>query len=871
MAKNNTLSEYPIIPVPFPEVEKIVHSFHDKSFLALTLRKRFRKINQTLLQLIQQAPTPSFLLGSVIDFMDRINAAGVLTEPLTFSSFEFWLNHFSELSDDNNYIVRAKICGKFIPRAEYQAFFPIGMNRVYGGSHFVSAHQSPDVDTMIASFWGWIDAFAARVGTGLHQWSLPEGPPDSPVTVILKKMFGEGTFHSAARKAPTLTLNAMDLVTQRNWTKEQGHGISMTVDQSFSDKALTLVNDQGHYLGDWRSQDFETVRQVSIHYKSCLRWFENNFHTKLVSLFARAELTTRDLPSFCSEVFDVKIKDCEPAHEFTDIQKSQLDDFFKIIIGIPNGLSGTYHDLISALHRLSLSEMNEFQILVESLAKTSLFDTKGKLVENRPAIFHLLEHLLQKLDAAMKQARNYVERLDVALKIKHQILQYPQLYLTLHSDVEEMRNKMQNFDFLTVVIYEQDGSLFPVGIVRDADLQKTGLGTVSFRDFCNFEEVKMASYLEVISVVDHHKSILKTFSVPCALIGDAQSCNVLIAEQAFIINDHYSLGGLTPAQIDEQIKELMPKVASPKDLRILQRLLQRQEVAKTKGDFFINPQREASEYFIFLQAILDDTDLLSKVSKRDIDCIVQLLNRLTSLNEGRETEIITLDDIPKDKNFAKVAAQRILQNPAMYVLYKSTFGFREREVEHNLELCGKGQFSNLFVDTKEQNGCARVGQTKIFNSNYSSYQKHAAVMRSVWFNKAQEVNSNHPEIDLHMHMVSTIPSADEVFKNQIGPYSHFDEAWIWIPSTQMARDHLISFLSNFQNVTRPLQDKMSVEFMGANAHELESLFTKYFLSIPMKISKDLEKGLPIAILRYPASSLNSRKAMITPFIPRLLP
>ena len=43
----------------------------------------------------------------------------------------------------------------------------------------------------------------------------------------------------------------------------------------------------------------------------------------------------------------------------------------------------------------------------------------------------------------------------------------------------------------------------------------------------------MAPYLEVISVVDHHKSSLKTPSVPTALIGDTQSCNVLIAEQAF--------------------------------------------------------------------------------------------------------------------------------------------------------------------------------------------------------------------------------------------------------------------------------------------------------------------------------------------------
>src|SRR5690606_458597 len=150
---------------------------------------------------------------------------------------------------------------------------------------------------------------------------------------------------------------------------------------------------------------------------------------------------------------------------------------------------------------------------------------------------------------------------------------------------------MQDYDFLTVVIQEQDNSLFPVGIVRARDLRENGLGTVSLRDFCNLEEVKMASYLEVISVVDHHKSALQTFSVPITLIGDAQSCNVLIAEQTFSINDKYSLGGMSLEQIEAQIREIqaLPQPTAS-DIRLLQRLLQRRLAACTTAPFYVHPK-----------------------------------------------------------------------------------------------------------------------------------------------------------------------------------------------------------------------------------------------------------------------------------------
>src|SRR5207253_3156761 len=148
-------------------------------------------------------------------------------------------------------------------------------------------------------------------------------------------------------------------------------------------------------------------------------------------------------------------------------------------------------------------------------------------------------------------------------------------------------------------------------------------------------------------------------------------------------------GGLTVKEIEQQISHVSRESPSPRHTRILQRLLQRRIAAQTADLFFVHPQREFYEYLFFLHAILDDTDLLTKVSNRDVECVAQLLNRLKSLSLGREAEIISFDDLPRDKSFAKTAAQRILQQPDLYSLYKQIYDFRELEVESNLELCSQ--------------------------------------------------------------------------------------------------------------------------------------------------------------------------------------
>jgi hypothetical protein len=244
----------------------------------------------------------------------------------------------------------------------------------------------------------------------------------------------------------------------------------------------------------------------------------------------------------------------------------------------------------------------------------TLFDKEGHLSKNRPDIFRFLEIAIHHLHEAISKIEERLEKLDIALRTKLVVFDHHPTFVTTRSDVEEIRSKMGSYLSLTVA-YPDSGKFFPVGAIYAADLRKPTLGTVSLRDFCNPDEMTIPSYLAVISVIDHHKSELNTFTPPMALIADVQSCNTLVAGCAFAINDRYSLAGQTLEKIDEQIRK------ATDSHRILQRLLKRREAAALcNASFYVHPDRETLEYLHFLYAILDDTDLLSKTSAADLEC-----------------------------------------------------------------------------------------------------------------------------------------------------------------------------------------------------------------------------------------------------------
>lgn len=865
---NTLLGDYFLKLDSFSNLTQFLNQFQNDNFKCLSARQRFKTVNEALIKLIQDTPPPCFLLGKVIEYIHGINQLKILDETYHFTQFEFWLNHYAEITPEDNFLIRAKIVGQYVPREDYQMFFPIGMGKCFSGTHYVAAHLSPDVDTTIASFWGWVDAFAARVSTGLHLWSLPGGPPDSPIITLFKDIFHPSIFSRLARQAGTLTLNATDLVTQKNMIKETGSISMSSLDHGFHEKAVILVDENEHYIGDWRSTDVEPVRQVIILFNACLRWFETNTHVQLISLFAKEHLNAKEIPILFSSLFDGQLKDCEPINEFSDQQRHYLDNFLSKVLNVPKGLRGTFGDLSTGLEIFSLNGMKKFQEALIALSSSDIFNSNGELLEERPKIFHHIQKIIHQLDNATHDIRNYIERLDIGIKIKTDVLGKTLHYLTRRNVVEEIRLKMENYDYLTVAIPEKNQALYPVGIVWAKDLRKPILGTVSFRDFCNPEEVKMASYLSVISVVDHHKTNLKTNSPPMAIIGDAQSCNVLMAEQTMELNDRYSLAGMSQEAIAFQIDHANAAKDSL-STRLLQRLLLRQSAIENQGPYFIHPKREFVEYLFFLYAILDDTDLLSKVSNRDVKCVVHLLNRLKSLSLGREVEVIHLNDIPKDQTFAMESAKKILQNEDMYSLYRKIYELKERQVSANILSFSENHPSNLFADTKIQNGCCRIGQLKVFSSNVDELQKNRLTLIDGWVTHAKEVYQSSNEVDLHILMISTIPNAEEVYSGKAGTYAHQDELWFWIPPTEQAQDHLTTFLSAFQNTPELHHNPLTLQVYGSESESLISIFQRSF--IPLSIQCKEESSHSLAILRFRAGSINSRKSMISPYLPRLIP
>lgn len=866
--KNALLGQIPLTTQSFAHLDSIFEQFHDSPFTDLSVRKRFKQINKVLLETIQKEKEPCFLLPAVLAFIERVNRENLLVEPYRFISFEFWLNHFSGLSFEENYQIRGKIIGKFIPREEYQELFPIGMGKVFHGSHFVAAHISPDVDTTIASFWGWVDAFGAKVADGVHQWSLPGVVTDSHVVSLFKKIFNQSVFELLTRPTIALTLTALDLVTEKDLVKVHAQTRIGSLDHTHADKSIILIDDTGHFCGDWRVSDVEAVRQIVLLFNSCIRWFENNVHVMLINLFAKKSIHLHDITKALETIFAMTMKQSDPVKEFTERQKKHQNDYLAKILYIHTGLNVTFRELMMALDTVTKADFDIFKENLESLTDPLLFDSMSRLIEDRPRIFSRLEKIISSLDICIQKLRNYIDRLDVMLEIKDKVLGIPPQFITLKSDVDEIRNKMDNLEHLTVVIPEEGGKFFPVGIVQAGELKKSTLGTVSLRDFCNNEEVVMASYLEVISVIDHHKSDIKTVSVPMMIIGDVQSSNTLVSEICCKINERYSTLGMSLESIEKQLAAIPANTTEQSALRKLGRLIQLKLNAHTAPQYFIDPQREYIEYFCFINAILDDTDLLTKVSNRDVECIVRLLNKMKSIALQQDMEVISLEEIPKDEKFAITAAQRILQNEEMYSIYKKIYELKEEEVEKQIIASVTDKPAAAFGDTKEQNGCCRVGQTKIFQKNYPLFAKHANALRKVWYESVNRAFEANLQIDLHLHMISTITGAEEAHTGSSGNYEHKDEIWIWSAPTTQGREHLINFLNGFSTVQAVQQNTMEVEFCGDNAEELNKLFAQDFSKGERTTSR--KQHLPIAIIRFKAGLINSRKAMITPYLPRYI-
>jgi hypothetical protein len=845
---------------------------HRADFKQKPLHEKIHLVFESLIHDILLIPEPVFLFPSLVKLFEALNKEGLFTE-IPFAYFEFWLNQYSNLSDEDNYKIRAKVVGKFIPRNHYQIYFPIGQNKTYFGSHFVTAHSSPDLDTTVASFWGWMDAFGARVAEGLHHWNVPGGAPSYQVEfkLIFDDVFSPYLFHCVAKHRGALSVTSLELLTQKGMIKRYVEASSLSLDLEKNSQAVVLVDQAGYYQGDWRTQDIEGVRQVVMLVNQMLRHFENHFQQELIALFSKDDLKKSDLLPNIHSLLKMKLIEAEPLKELSDRQRKHVDDYLKQVLYVSGGLDADIESMAKGLSLVGVSHFESFIKLVNSQLFNTLFNASGELTASRSLLFKTLDQIAQSLNEAIHAARKYVDQLRISLKIKSKVFDYKPLHVQEKSDVEELRSKMGNSQYLTVTMNDEKG-LIPIGVIHASDLYKPVLGTVTVRDFSNRDETKIPSYLEVISCVDHHKSQLSGVTPATIYICDAQSSNTKVAELAFTINDRFSTSGMTKEGILHQLGTMNLKTASNSERRIYRRLIQKLEAFDKRGSYFIDSTREYVEYQQFLFAILDDTDMLSKVTYQDVDIVKELINRMKTIITQQETEVVHFDDISEGPDFVQAAASRLLRNADLYSITQKIYKNKETFIDQVIENSAHGIQNLFFADTKEQNGCVRIGQFKLYPINYSVYKKHQQALQLAFMNESLKVSSRKKEIDLHLFMVSTLTSLEALFDHKARHSEHLDEIWIYIPQdVEGGASHLRAFFNSFGASSGAQKSIKGVRVLGRHPLLEEIIESTLLNQIKVPFEKiENKKGDSLIILDVLSGSMNSRKAMITPFLPKLV-
>ncbi len=558
---------------------------------------------------IQGYPSPCFLLPSLVSLFYEI---GQTHTPLHINEYELWLNLHSGLDDHANRQVRGKIAGRYVPREAFQKLFPVGMGKYLGKCHYVSAHKSPDLDTITASFLGWLDAFACRVGETLHKWNI------------------------------------------------------------------------------------HALRQVP-----------------------------------------------------------QISHLFSAWIG------------------------------------KGVFDVLGTATE---PIALVAEDLLEATPQGTVAAETLLPGASLA----------------------EAHEKLAAADSIACIAAKDDSNI--LGYLCRSSLEQNPLGTLSMRDFCNKDEAPYSDDFTVVSVLDHHRVEIATQVAPTMLVADVQSSNVLTLEASWEIDALYA-----------------------------------------RGEFFTSPKRAFVEQLLALYAIFDDTDLLAKMTPRDLLVVKRCVNELKSLSSESKEEVFPLISAASIKE----EVQQLLCHPEMYSLYKPVYALKEEELAKDLQAAAKGQENFFFADTKEQKGVARVGQAKLFPSNIELFMKLSSAIRRIWLEESAQKQKSNPSLQLHVLMISTLGSAEELYKGGSVKHQHEDELWLHAPQDVCTLAQFLDAL--LQSPTLQKTSPLGWQYVG-----MDGQYEAHRALVPSQIKEfppvfTSEPG--VLILKVVAGSVTSRKSQVTPFLP----
>ena len=865
------IGELKFSPREFKEMDQLAKDFTSSKFKSKTSIERNNIVNKALLDLIMKRPKNCFVLNEVTNYMQFVSVNNILDGSYNQTAFERWLNQHSGLSYEENREIRGKIVGKFIPRDEYQIYFPVAHNKVYNNSHAVTAHNPPDLDSTTASFIGWMDAFACRVGGAMTIWNLPQGQPGPIISKLFLDIYGEAVFKRIAKSKAMISPVAMDLLRQNRFIKVQGESNIRDFQHKRFANHIVLVDDNGYYVGDWRVSDVDAVGRIQRLLNICLNILEKQVVQRLTAILSKRRIEKVEIQDFLNSIFKQKIPEHGMLlHRFSSKDYEQLDAYLKKVLGVKEGCQAMMENFFDRMDDMAYTNFNHFVEELNKLIDEDLYDPDKCLIHESHTIFKILNEAYSSLIESTKKSRSYFDRLDIAMGIKKVVLGYEPSYLTTKAEFNEVLEKMKDYGHITVCYPDKQDKLIPVGVIHREDLENPIQGTVTLRDFCNYDEIKVAKSIQVISAIDHHKSTMSSTTCMTLTVADVQSANVLVAEKAFIINDAYGTRGQSIESIDEQLKELNAQESTPYQMRLIEKLIRKkQAVHRSESNFFISPEREMQEYIFFLNAIIDDTDLLSKSGWRDILCVAELINRIKSILAEKEVEVLDISHYPRSPRYLKQAIREVLVNKDSYSFYKGIYDHREKVVD--TWMMDPNYRFRCFEDRKIQNETCAVSQLKFFPRNRDAFISSRDVLLKDWFKIKSMVRTKSPEVDFFLHMTSTIPGAKEAYDGTMKSDGEEDEIWLSVNyDSDQSTSRFRQFLDFIKVSPKYSQIKLHLSIEGPAGDGRDLLSSIIRVTVPhMKCDFVEETDIPepIVVFKFTQGTMNSRKADITPFLP----
>lgn len=847
------------------EVEELLKPLQQSTFAQLSQQSQFYTLCERLCDWIEAQSLPCFLLPKLSFIIAKINEEAILESPFRLANFEMWLILFAQIDAQQQQRLREKIAGQAFPRESYQLLFPIEEKKLHPGSHTVCAHKAPDLDTSVTSFWGWLDAFGARIGESMHLWNLPGGRLGQVESLIFEQFLGKDYLEHLAKRRESIEPLSIELVSPRAqastapleafkgtssapsgfapfqlYTKEDR--LSKLTLEHYKE-ALVIVDEEGYYLGQWHRSDMAQALSILSLLTHTFTWIQNEILSRLMKVLAQPNISWDVMEQAIEGIYALKILDA--ANSAPSQPRRVLQSAFAHLFpfttpldeNAPQELHPTLEELALACSASSFKEdQPSLKKALGALKRRShqkLFNpsmTENSPSEEKRLFFAFLEETRAEMQQVFEGLRDWCDRFEVALKIKEKILKSPHHYLSVKAELAEVEQALKHCSSLCAVYPEKSGRLVPVGMISREQLSRRSLASASLRDFSSSEEMEISKRVDVISIVDHHKCSIASHFAPVAHISNTQACATLVAE--------------LKKALFQRAKRLEPSS-------------------------WIAKERLLAQNFTLLLAILDDTDLLKKASTRDLEACARLIE-----------ESLALQDFSNAAPFShSPSRQELLSHPHVRALLEQLDHFKAQVLEEEIRAAATPLVDAeclptdplLFRDTKVQNGTARVGQIKLLPAVRPLFFEHREHIRRSWCARAEKLHHFDPHVDLHLQMISTIEDA----QGHIGEGQ--DELWIWCDTSERSLERLTHFLRGFK-ISSAMEKERQEHPQGLKVHiygeeeETRGLKNLVYLNFlqeekALKQHPKQEGEKPHLVITYAVGRVNSRKSLVSPFLP----